>query len=261
MRRLSALIVLLIVASVAVAAYALRVDQVKVEGLHTLDAADVIRASGIEPGQRILWIRLSAATRAVEKIPAVSRAVAIRMLPGTVVLKVTERKPLAKLDTAPEIVTDEGGRIFTDARAKGLPALVGWHATKSRKHLDNATVAALRAYAGFPRALTDPTRRIVVRPSLTLVLKGGVQVRFGRLTELRTKALAALAVLRAEHKKPVLYVDVRVPSTPVVGDVPTPTPRPPPGPTRGPATPAPAASTAPAATPIVTAVPASTAAH
>jgi cell division protein FtsQ len=215
------------------------VDEVKVTGLHTLDAADVIRASGIEPGQRILWIRLSAATRNVEKIPAVERAVAERSLPGTVVLKITERRPVAKLDTSPDIVTDDLGHLFADANAKGLPSLAGWRTTKSRRHVDGASAAALRAYVAFPQALRVQTRKIIVQPGLVLVMANGTQVRFGRLIDLRTKALAALAVLRAEHGKPVAYVDVRTPSTPVVGAVPTPTPRP---------TPAPVVAQAPAPT-------------
>src|SRR5438067_9343433 len=104
MRRV-VLFLLLIVLATAAAAYTLRVDQVQVTGLRTLEAANVIRASGIEPGQRILWIRLSAATRNVENIPAVAHAVAERALPGTVVLRVIERVPVAKLDTRPDVVT------------------------------------------------------------------------------------------------------------------------------------------------------------
>jgi len=237
MRRMMVLF-LVLVGGVAVAAYTLRVSEVKVTGLHTLDAADVIRASGIEPGQRILWIRLSAATRSVEKIPAVERAVALRSLPGTVVLKVTERRAIAKLDTSPDIVTDDRGHLFADANAKGLPALSGWHATRSRRRLDQGSAAALRAFVAFPPALRIQTRRIVVRPGLVIVVAHNTEIRFGRLVDLRTKALAALAVLGAQHNKPVAYVDVRVPSTPVVGPVPTPTPAP---------TPAPAAPAAPAA--------------
>lgn len=225
MRRLTLLLILVIVGGVTAAAYALHVQQVKVTGLRTLAAADVIRASGVAPGQRILWIRLSAAARRVEKIPAVRKATATRSLPGTVVIHITERRAIAKLGSG-NLVADADGRVFDDPHPGRLPVLVGWRVrTGSRRAVDGASRAVLGAFEHFPAALRRPTRQIVVRPSFRLVMNG-VEVRFGRLSRLDAKAAAALAVLRAEAGKRIAYVDVQVPTVPVVGPVATPTPAP-----------------------------------
>ena len=225
MRRLTSLFIIVLVGGVVAAAYALHVDQVRVTGLKTLAAADVIKASGVEPGQRILWIRLSAAARRVERIPAVERASATRTLPGTVVIHITERRPIVKLGSG-DLVADGHARVFEDAHPGRIPVLLGWHMAKgSRRVLDAGSHAVLSAFERFPAALRRQARKVVVRPSFALDLKD-VEVRFGRIANLDAKAAAALAVLRAEAGKRILYVDVQVPTVPVVGPVPTPTPAP-----------------------------------
>ena len=227
MRRLSLLLILVTVGGVVAAAYALRVTEVRVTGLRTLSAADVIRTSGVEVGQRILWIRLSAAARHVETIPAVQSATATRSLPGTVVIEITERTPVAKLGSSTDLMSDAGGHIFEDPSAPRLPELDGWRTSSgSRRLLDGSSRTVLEAFGRFPDALRRRTQRIVVRPSFSLELAGRVEVRFGRLTDLDTKAAAALAVLAAQRGKPVAYIDVQAPTVPVVGPVVTPTPTP-----------------------------------
>jgi cell division protein FtsQ len=242
MRRLTLLLILVMVGGVVAAAYTLRVTQVRVTGLKTIAAADVIRTSGVEVGQRILWIRLSAAARHVEQIPGVRRATATRTLPGTVVIHITERRAVAKLASTPDLVADSSGRVFSSPQKRGLPILDGWATRKgSRRALDTASRDVLRAYERFPLALRRPTRHIVVKP-FSLEMLGGIEVRFGRPDQLGAKVAAAIAVLRAEAGKPLDYIDVQVPTVPVVGPPPTPTPAPT-------AAPAPVASAAPVATP------------
>src|SRR5688572_5442463 len=94
---------LLLVSGVTVAVYVMRVDQVRVTGLRSLSARDVVRASGVRTGERILWLRLSEAERRIERIPAVENAVAERSLPDTVVIRISEREPLARLDGARDL--------------------------------------------------------------------------------------------------------------------------------------------------------------
>jgi cell division protein FtsQ len=253
MRRLTLLLILVMVGGVVAAAYTLRVTQVRVTGLRTVAAADVIRSSGVEVGQRILWIRLSAAARHVEQLPGVERATATRTLPGTVVIHITERRAVAKLSSTPNLVADSSGRVFESPAKRGIPILDGWGTKKgSRRELDPASRDVLRAYEGFPLALRRPTRHIVVRPSFSLELLGGIEVRFGRPDHVAAKVAAALAVLRAEAGKKIDYIDVQVPTVPVVGPPPTPTP-----------IPTAAATFAPTFTrgPVVTAAPLATPAH
>jgi cell division protein FtsQ len=243
---------LVLVTAVTIAVYVLKVEQVRVTGLTSLSARDVVRASGVRTGERILWLRLTEAERRVERIPAVANAVAERSLPGTVVIRVREREPIARLDGARELVVDSHGVVF---RARGepvAPVLYGWKTSKRTVKIaegirvDERSHRVLDAIPRFPAALQTSVRKIVVAPSVVLTLRGGTQVRFGSINDLEAKAQVAQAILGAEKGHPVEYVDVRSPTVPVAKRRVPPTPSPTPG---VPAAGVPTAPTAPSATP------------
>jgi cell division protein FtsQ len=245
---------LLLVGAVAAAAYTLRIDQIRVTGLRNLSPRTVIEASGLEPGDRILWIRLSRAARNVESIPAVAEAVTERSLPQTVVINIRERVELAALDRARDLAVDVEGRMFARNPAVEVPSIEGWRGrTRAGSSVDSVSKFVLEAFNAFPPALRSNTGVIVVGPPLVLRLRDGTEVRFGRLTDLEEKAAAAVAVLEAERGTPLEYIDVRSPSVPVVRTRPPSTPVPTPRSTSAPAparqtattTPAPTARTSP----------------
>ena len=237
MRLRAALVIapLLLVGVVAAAAYTLRIDQIRVTGLRNLSPRTVIEASGLEPGDRILWIRLSRAARKVESIPAVAEAVTERSLPQTVVINVRERVALAALDRAPDLAVDVEGRTFAKNPAAEVPSLEGWRGrTRAGSSVDRVSKFVLEAFSEFAPELRSNTGVIVVGPPLVLRLRDGTEVRFGRLEDLADKAAAAVAVLQAERGTSLEYVDVRSPSVPVVKSRPPPTPSPTPSRTRAP---------------------------
>jgi cell division protein FtsQ len=238
------------------AVYTLRIDQVRVTGLRSLSPRAVIEASGLEPGDRILWIRLSLAARKVEAIPSVADAVAERSLPQTVVINVRERVPLVRLDKAPELFVDVEGRVFSGTNTDTVPALAGWRGrTRSGTSVDRVSRFVLEAFAKFPKSLRTKTRTIGVGPPLALRLHDGTLIRFGRLEDLEQKAAAAEAVLAAEGGQKLEYVDVRSPTVPVVKNRAPVTPAPTPVPTSAPRTaaPLPPATRAPTPAPAATA--------
>ena len=65
-RRLVLLLVFSLVAAVTYAVYTLRIDEIRVSGLRTLDPKLVIERSGLRGGERILWVRLSSVARRLE---------------------------------------------------------------------------------------------------------------------------------------------------------------------------------------------------
>ncbi len=237
---------LLLVTGVTIAVYVLKVEQVRVTGIRSLSAADVVRASGVRTGERILWLRLTEAERRIERIPAVESAVAERSLPGTVVIRVRERVPLARLDGARELVVDANGAVFAAGGEPVAPVVYGWKAKKKEgARVDVRTRRVLDAIPRFPSVLRETVRKIIVRPSVVLTLRGGTQIRFGSINDLEAKAQVAQVILAAEKGHPVDYVDVRSPSVPVAKLRPPPTPSPSPTP----AAPAPPPTPAPASTP------------
>jgi cell division protein FtsQ len=245
MRRRGAVLFLLLITGLVVAVYALRIDQIRVAGVQSLSAHDIVKASGIEPGERILWVRLSAAERRIERIPAVADAVAERSLPDTVVIHVRERVPLARLDGARTLVTDDEGVVFAARDRIVEPVLYGWKGAKREgTRLDARSRKVLAAYPRFPSFLRQRARKIIVAPSIVLTLRGGTQVRFGSTNDLEAKAQTAVAVLRAEHGHKIEYVDVRSPSVPVAKERVPPTPSPTPAPVpAAPVAPAPSSAT------------------
>jgi cell division protein FtsQ len=237
MRLRAALVIapLLLIGAVAAAVYTLRIDQIRVTGLRNLSPRTVIEASGLEPGNRILWIRLSRAARKVEAIPAVAEAVTERSLPQTVVINIRERVALAALDRANELAVDVEGRTFVRNPAVEVPTIEGWRGrTRAGSSVDRVSRLVLEAFNAFPLSLRANTGVIVVGPPLVLRLRDGTEVRFGRLDDLGEKAAAAVAVLDAERGTRLEYIDVRSPSVPVVRSRPPPTAVPTPRRTRAP---------------------------
>ena len=258
MKRRWVVFFLLLATGLTVAVYALRIDQIRVTGVESLSAHDIVKASGIEPGERILWVRLSAAERRIEGIPAVADAVAERSLPGTVVIHVRERVALARLDGARGLVVDDDGVVFNVRDQVVEPVLYGWNGRKREgTKVDARSRKVLAAIPRFPTLLRERARKIVVAPSLVLTLSGGTQVRFGSTNDLEAKAQAAVAVLDAERGHEIDYVDVRSPSVPVakrhVPVTPSPTPGAPAGASQAPGNPTPTSAPASprgAATPV-----------
>jgi cell division septal protein FtsQ len=255
MRRSFVLLVLLLVGGLIAAVYLLRVDEVRVTGLRTLPARAIIDASELRPGDRILWERLTAAERRIEQMPAVDDAVAERVLPSTVVIHVRERVPIARLDGATQLAVDAEGVMFPVGQAEVKPVLFGWKgadgSTKARpgSRVDQSSAIVLDAWQRFPGFLQEWGRRLRVGKTFELTLLGGIEVRFGVLRDLESKAAVAEAVIEREKKKgeDLAYVDVRSPTVPVARSVATPPP----------ASPPPAGSAPPAApaTPVATPAP------
>ena len=239
-RRLVIAVMVTLVACGSYGAYTLRVDEIRVTGLRTLDAKRVIDTSGLKGGERLLLIRLSSVTRRVARIPAVSSVTAERSFPQTVVIRVRERAPLARLGDPSNLSVDREGRIFASPFSSVLPLVEGWRGTaKPGASLDRSSVAVLAAFAEFPRDLRTRAARIVIGPPLTLLLNDGTEIRFGYHNDLVRKAAIAHAVLAAEGGQEIAYVDVRSLGVPVSRRRDPPTPVPTPRPTARPAAPAP----------------------
>ncbi len=239
-------------------AYNLRVDEIRVTGLRTLDPRKVIETSGLKGGERLLLIRLSSVTRRVERMPAVASVTAERSFPQTVVIRVRERAPLARLGDPSNLSVDLEGRIFASPFSSVLPLVEGWKGRlRPGGSVDRVSAGVLGAFAEFPQELRRATARITVGPPLTLALTDGTEIRFGYHVDLVRKAVTAQTVLAAEGGRELAYVDVRSLGVPVSRrrDPPTPVPTTrPPQQTARPTTPpaAPTPSPAPAASPAPT---------
>ena len=223
-RRLVFLLVITLVAGVGYAVYTMRIEEIRVSGLRTLDPKLVIERSGLRGGERILWVRLSSVAHRLEEVPGIETARAERSFPGTVVIHVRERAPIAR---AGALGVDRDGRLFPSTALNGLPAIEGVRAElKPGAIVDRGAQEVLDKFAGFPAELRKRTAGIVVGPPLILVLADRTEIRFGSHIDLAKKASIAEAILRTERGRELAYIDVRSPEVPVSRhrDPPSPSP-------------------------------------
>jgi cell division protein FtsQ len=190
--------------------------QVRVEGNARLSADEVADLAGVDDRTNVFHLDVSEAEAALEEDPWIASAVVERDLPATVILRVTERTPVA---TAGSVVVAADGTILPGAEPLDMPeidALAGELDPNDRA----AGAAALGAMAPVVRDRID---RVVVEldGDLVLVLRGGASVRYGRPSEVVAKAEALRAVLRwaGEHDARIASVDVSVPGAPTLRPV------------------------------------------
>lgn len=95
-------------------ALGLRISDVEVEGRETTDSETILVALGAAPGTPILAVNPARAKQQLEALPWVHRAVVERRLPGTLYVRLVERKPLA--------LWQHGGRIeLIDREGVAIP--------------------------------------------------------------------------------------------------------------------------------------------
>jgi cell division protein FtsQ len=222
-RRLRFLVLSLVVVALAGGAAGatrspmLDVDLVEVTGATHVAPATVLHTARIARGDLMVDIDTGAAALRIERLSWVASAEVHRRWPGTVQVRVTERRAAAAVPVAGGWATvDVSGRILE--RAADLPAGLsvvevppiqgGRVPTRFR---DALTVAA-----AIPPRLHERVPRVVPRSDgLELPLHPAGVVRFGNAGQLGEKLLA-LETLLDRVDGPVAVIDVRVPDAPVL---------------------------------------------
>lgn len=206
------------------------VDRVVVEGANRSGVDAVEEATGIHRGEAMATLNIGQADAAVEHLPWVATATVARSWPNSVVVVVTERRPVAL------VVAADGSRVAVDAEGRQLavvekgvfPELVEITGLAPRSDPG----AALGREAAAPLELADLLADAV--PGLTdelAVVEGELEVRllgsageevlarFGDGGLLSDKVTALAALLQAgvvAEGPPPLEIDVRVPGAPVL---------------------------------------------
>lgn len=113
----------------ASAALGLVVGDIEVEGRETTDAATIMAALSAHRGTPILGVSPSRAKAQLESLPWVRSAAIERRLPGTIFVRLVERRPLAVWQHAgkQELIDREGAVIAVKdlSRFARLPSVVG----------------------------------------------------------------------------------------------------------------------------------------
>lgn len=191
---------------------------VTVEGTSRLTPAAVVRAADVRHGQSLFRVDLGAVAHRVERLPVVAAAAVSRRWPHRLVIRVTERTPVAVVDgTDGPVLLDRTGLAF--AREPHPPAgLVHVQVDgpvsvpdPSGGGAGNAEArAAVRVLAALPPAVRHRVDavRAPTPESVTLQLHGGRTVIWGSPAGSATKA----SVLRVLLRRPAHVYDVSAPT-------------------------------------------------
>lgn len=215
-----------------VAAYVLlqsplfEVRRIKVEGNEVLSAQEVIAVSGVHLETNIFKVNLKDAERRLSVVPLVKRAELKRVLPGTILIKLVERRPVALLPVKGSFIAldEEGVYLFAEsAGVKGLPVITGVegveHGGPGRRVRGEGLNTALRTVVEMPAELVNRLSEICVGGSeIVLYTLEGVQCRLGPPEELKEKGIVVLKVLQEleREERVIEYIDVSSFSSPVV---------------------------------------------
>lgn len=202
----------------------LKVRSVEVVGATHTQPRAVIVASAVSDADNLLLLATSEVARGIERLPWVKSAKVERILPGTVRVRVSERKP--------ELVTALGGIHWTvDARGhvlsaqkdEGLPVISGWGDVELEVGdvIDNPEgQGALKVWRSLEGTLRQSVVAIVAPTPerISLTLEDSTVVRLGSATRLEAKQKVLSAVSRRlrQEGRAAAYIDVRVPTNPAV---------------------------------------------
>ena len=208
------------------------IDDLTVQGASHVGEDVVREAAGLRVGDPLLGTD-GPVVAGVESLPWIQEASVSRdLLAGTVVLEVTERRPVAVLvaDDGWVLVDEDGVALErVDERPAGEVGTGDATLTVPMTSLSGVDVPALGAGAGnalrgaldvldaLPPGLATRVDDIAVADDqLVLGLRPTGTVRFGRPEQIGAKVRALQAVLAQVDLTDLCAVDLRVPASPVV---------------------------------------------
>lgn len=208
----------------------LAVRHVKVVGGQHTTPGEVATAAGLSVEDNLLLVSTSEIARRAETLPWVKNAEVSRKLPGTVVVRVVERRPAMVLTvTAGRWLIDRDGTVLGPAEGEGgsLPVLSGFDPGEvgpgTKLALPQAR-AAMRVWRSLPSGLASHVVALFAPTPyrISLSLDISTTVRYGSPAGAGAKnaVLKALLARVASHGNAPAYIDVRVPENPAVSTAP-----------------------------------------
>lgn len=131
-----------------------RVQKIVVTGCQALTDAEVLAAAKVPMARSIFDVEFAPIAQRVEALPFVQSVQVSRVFPSTIVIAVTERKPLALIN--------HGGLWPVDAEGVVLPRLQTHRRANAPQNYDTPILSgAAFAKNGESKALTNLNRRVI----------------------------------------------------------------------------------------------------
>jgi cell division protein FtsQ len=209
----SVLLVVLAVGGVwlAFVSSTLTVKHVDVQGEAFLSQEQVLTAAHVPAGAHLVELDLGAIRSRVAGLAAVKHVDVSRSWPDGLLIKVTERRPVAVVEIAGryQAMDAEGVLFRTYPRPPaGMPRVVSTATVSS-----DALAEAARVIASLPSGLAARVDHVGVRglDQVSLVMRGGARVIWGSDAQSGVKAEVLIKLLA----RPAHLYDVSVPGQPV----------------------------------------------
>ena len=224
---ISVLVVALLIGLAAGALYSplLQVRQVAVLGERHLSEADIVDASGLHRGDRLIDIDSTAVARRIGRLPWVRQVHVERRWPDGMAVRVIERAAVATVATASggRLVIATGGRVAGVAGPfdQALPAVSLPAGLKVRigAVLPAKVADSVEMLGALPDdiVLQSTGTKVSAAGDLTLTLKPSGELWFGDAHQVRQKILSAETILGGSVAlRNLKRLDVRIPSAPTV---------------------------------------------
>jgi cell division protein FtsQ len=220
-----ALVVLALAGWAVWASPLLTVRAVRVDGATTLTAEQVRTAAGVAEGTPLLRVDVQDAETRVARLPQVASVQVARGWPGSVVVTVAERRPVAVVEQAgTRALLDASGVLF-DTLTGEPPAGAVPLDVRTPGPDDAATRAALDALTALP---ADVRARVAAAAAgagadVTLTLTDGTTVVWGApdgdpgtATDRSATLVALLAQIASGALEPAATIDVSAPGAVVL---------------------------------------------
>jgi cell division protein FtsQ len=198
------------------------IQKIDVRGNQRLSDGEVVSLSGVRLGNNLLTLPLEKIRGSLMRSPWIASADAIRSLPSTLVLQVTERSAVAWVRDPGGYAALAGDGIVVD-RGTGSPeGLVSLGSTGSSVPVGRRVRgldAQLRVTASLDPALRRTVEEAkVVGDEVELLLAEGAKVLYGEAESLSAKNAALASMLRyaRTNQIEIEYLDVRSPGAPAL---------------------------------------------
>jgi cell division protein FtsQ len=199
----------------------LAVRSLQVDGLRTLPAEQVREAAGIESGTPLLRVDVDAAEARVAALPQIASVEVTRGWPGSIVITVEERVPVALVGPPGERSLIDADGVLFDLVTGAPPAGVVPLDVADARPDDPTTLAALAAVSALPVDIREGVAGAAATgpEDISLTLNDGTLVIWGDATESAAKAAALGALmeqLASGALEPAETIDVSTPDAVVL---------------------------------------------
>ena len=191
----------------------------RVSGNVHLTKKEVARLGGLTRELNVLWTPPGRIERQLESHPWIKRARVSRMLPSTLTVDITERRPVA-VDPASSALVAPDGTVLTKEHHRSAIPLIETPQGITPDMTHRLTANGVLVARALSRTVLSRVDRIVVSPvgDVELLLKSGTTVVYGQPAETRVKAAVLEAMLGWSFRNHARAssIDVSVPAVPTM---------------------------------------------